>query len=45
MLKSMSEIAPYVSFGKSKTAQLLKDMQKKGVVDSGRQGQRARNIS
>lgn len=33
MLKSMSEIAPYVSFGKSKTAQLLKDMQKKGVVE------------
>ena len=28
MLKSMSE-----SFGKSKTAQLLKDMQKKGVVE------------
>ena len=33
MLKPMSEIAPYVSFGKSKTAQLLKDMQKKGVVE------------
>lgn len=33
ILKSMSEIAPYVSFGKSKTAQLLKDMQKKGVVE------------
>ena len=33
MLKSMSEIAPYVSFGKSKTAQLLKYMQKKGVVE------------
>ena len=33
MLKSMSEIAPYVSFGKSKTAQLLKDMQKMGVVE------------
>ena len=32
MLKSMSEIAPYVAFGKSKTAQLLKEMEKKGVV-------------
>ena len=30
---NLSEIAPYVSFGKSKTAQLLKDMQKKGVVE------------
>ena len=32
MLKSISEIAPYVEFGKSKTTQLLKDMVKKGVV-------------
>ena len=33
MLKPMSEIAPYVPFGKSKTTQLLKEMVKKGVVD------------
>ncbi|MDO4437947.1 MAG: ATP-binding protein [Eubacteriales bacterium] len=32
MLKSMSEIAPYVPFGKSKTTQLLKDMSEKGVI-------------
>ena len=32
MLKSISEIAPYAPFGKSKTTQLLKDMGKKGVV-------------
>ena len=32
MLKSISEIAPYVPFGKSKTIQLLKDMGEKGVV-------------
>lgn len=32
MLKSMSEIAPYVPFGKSKTIQLLKSMEKKGIV-------------
>lgn len=32
MLKSISEIAPYVEFGKSKTTQLLKDMEQKGVV-------------
>ena len=32
MLKSISEIAPYVSFGKSKTTQLLKDMSQKGVI-------------
>ena len=32
MLKSISEIAPYVSFGKSKTTQLLKAMGDKGVV-------------
>lgn len=33
MLKPMSEIAPYVPLGKSKTTQLLKEMTKKGVVD------------
>ena len=32
MLKPISEIVPYVEFGKSKTTQLLKDMGKKGVV-------------
>ena len=32
MLKPISEIAPYVPFGKSKTIQLLKAMGKKGVV-------------
>ncbi len=32
MLKSISEIAPYVPFGKSKTTQLLKEMGKKGVI-------------
>lgn len=32
MLKPISEIAPYVEFGKSKTIQLLKEMGKKGVV-------------
>lgn len=32
MLKPISEIAPHLSFGKSKTTQLLKDMRKKGIV-------------
>lgn len=32
MLKSISEIAPYVPFGKSKTTQLLKDMGQKGII-------------
>ena len=32
MLKSISEIAPYAPFGKSKTTQLLKEMSEKGVV-------------
>ena len=32
MLKPISEIAPYVPFGKSKTTQLLKKMNKKGIV-------------
>lgn len=30
--KSISDIAPYVDFGKSKTSQLLKAMSKKGIV-------------
>lgn len=33
LLKPISEIAPYVPFGKSKTTQLLKDMSKKGVIE------------
>ena len=32
MLKSISEIVPYVEFGKSKTTHLLKEMSKKDVV-------------
>lgn len=32
MLKSISEIAPCVPFGKSKTTQLLKNMGKKGII-------------
>ena len=32
MLKSISEVTPYVSFGKSKTTQILKDMVEKGFV-------------
>ena len=32
MLKPISEIAPYVSFGKSKTTQLLKDMSRNGII-------------
>ena len=32
MLKPMSEIAPYVSFGKSKVTKLLKTMEQKGVI-------------
>lgn len=32
MLKPISEVAPYVPFGKSKTTKLLKEMCKKGVV-------------
>ncbi|MDO5146228.1 MAG: ATP-binding protein [Eubacteriales bacterium] len=32
MLKPISEIAPYVPFGKSKTTQLLKEMSQKGIV-------------
>ncbi len=32
MLKSISEIVPYVPFGKSKTTQLLKEMVEKGIV-------------
>ena len=33
MLKPISEIAPYVEFGKSKTTKLLKEMSEKGVVE------------
>ena len=33
MLKPISEIAPYVPFGKSKTIQLLKTMEKKKSLD------------
>lgn len=32
MLKPISEIVPYVPFGKSKITKLLKDMEYKGVV-------------
>ena len=32
VLKPISEIAPYAEFGKSKTTQLLKEMNKKGIV-------------
>ena len=32
MLKPISEIAPYIPFGKSKTTKLLKDMSEKGVI-------------
>lgn len=33
MLKSISEISPHLDFGKSKATQLLKNMEKKGVVE------------
>ena len=32
VLKPISKIAPYVSFGKSKTIQILKDLSQKGIV-------------
>lgn len=32
MLRSISDIAPHVPFGRSKTIQLLQDMNKKGIV-------------
>ncbi len=32
MLKPISEIAPYIPFGKSKITKLLKDMEQKGVI-------------
>ena len=32
MLKPISEITPYIPFGKSKATKLLKDMEKKGVI-------------
>ena len=31
-LKSMGEIAPYVSFGRSKTTKLLKEMEENGII-------------
>ena len=31
-LKAISEIAPYIPFGKSKTTKLLKDMEEKGAI-------------
>ena len=31
-LESMGEIAPYVSFGRSKTTKLLKEMEEKGII-------------
>ena len=33
MLKPISEVAPYVPYGKSKTTKLLKEMEQKGVID------------
>ena len=45
MLKPISEIAPYVPFGKSKTTQLLKAMEKKGVIAVEGKGQRNKIIS
>ena len=44
MLKPISEIAPYVSFGKSKTTQLLKNMGKKGVVHTEGRGRGTKYI-
>ncbi len=32
LMKPISEIAPYVPFGKSKTTQLLKSMGQKGII-------------
>lgn len=32
LMKSISEIAPYIPFGKSKTTQLLKSMGQKGII-------------
>ena len=32
MLKTISEIVPYIPFGKSKATKLLKDMEQKGVI-------------
>ena len=40
MLKPISEIVPYVEFGKSKTTQLLKIYDEKRCCNSGRQGKR-----
>lgn len=44
MLKSISEIAPYAPFGKSKTTQLLKEMGKKGVVKIEGRGRGAKYV-
>lgn len=44
MLKPISEIAPYVPFGKSKTTQLLKTMGEKGVVAVERKGRGTKYI-
>ena len=44
MVKSISEIAPYVPFGKSKTTQLLKAMGVKGVVAVEGQGRGTKYI-
>lgn len=44
MLKPISEIAPYVSFGRSKTTQLLKNMGQKGIVSVEGKGRGTRYI-
>ena len=44
MLKPISEIAPYVPFGKSKTTQLLKNMGQKGIVHIEGKGRGTRYI-
>ena len=44
VLKSISEIAPYVSFGKSKTIQILKDLIQKGIVTAEGKGRGTKYI-
>lgn len=44
MLKPISEIAPYVAFGKSKTTQLLKEMGKQGIVKIEGRGRSAKYV-
>ncbi|MCD8037203.1 MAG: putative DNA binding domain-containing protein [Clostridiales bacterium] len=44
-LKSISEIAPFVPFGKSKTTQLLKGMNKKGIVKIEGRGRATKYLS